>query len=483
MNNLSKPIHTSNTLPLVVDLDGTLICTDILFESALLFLKNNPLNFFTMIIWLFKGRAYLKERLTHRINIDIDTLPFNQDLLSYIENEKSKGRTIFLATASNQLIAQKICDKLSLFDGLMGSNTEVNLKGKVKASALNKKFPSGFSYAGDSYSDLAIWNSAKEIILVNCSCSVAKKAYKTGKVTEHFPRPSQWRATLKGARLHQWSKNTLVFLPLILTGHFTQVSAITATALSFLALCLVASSTYFFNDLMDLNDDRKHWSKKSRPLASGTLNPQLAIMSALLALTTGFIVAFIVSIKIVLLIGLYIAISLSYSLKLKQTPLLDTFIIAFLFSLRIIIGVIAAQADFSPWLIVLAMFFFNSLSLCKRYTELKRATQTSKETSKVRGYLISDLPLIMATGVATGFGAVLIMVLYLINDAFLQTFYGNTTWLWGFPVTLHLFLCRIWLICHRGLLDDDPVIYTLKDPLSLVLLLFALVCFTMAWLN
>ena len=356
-----------------------------------------------------------------------------------------------------------------------------NLKGETKALVLAERFPEGFDYAGDAGADIPVWSRAQYAIVVEAPASVLRAAASVAAVAKVFPRPSRSRALLRSMRPHQWAKNALVFVPLILAGLASHGEAVYATTCAFIALGLVASSTYLVNDIWDLTDDRSHWSKRHRPLASGRLPLGSAMAAIPIGLLAGIGVAALAGPATVAVVLLYLAVTLLYSFAFKRIPILDGFVLAALFTLRLGAGIVASGAPPSPWLLVFAMFLFASLSFAKRHTEVARVVERGGTEVRGRGYKSVDLPLIMGIGMATGVAAVLIMVLYIINDAFRQSFYGNTAWLWGFPSILFLFVCRIWLKCGRGELHDDPVAFAVTDRPSLALGGALLVCFGLAW--
>jgi len=288
---------------------------------------------------------------------------------------------------------------------------------------------------------------------------------------------------LKSLRLHQWAKNLLVFVPIILAGRLTDMVSLTDTVIAFLALSIVASSTYLINDMWDLADDRRHWSKRHRPLASGRLPIATAAATVPFGIAIGFTLASMTSAPVVWLLFVYLVITVAYTFGLKRIVLIDGVVLAVLFTLRLAIGVAAADVPPSAWLVVFSMFLFASLSYAKRHTEIARVAQRQGLQVNGRGYRTSDAPVVLAMGLSTGVGAVLILVLYIVHDAFSQTFYGNTTWLWGFPPLVFLFVARIWLACLRGELDDDPVAFALTDRACLALLAFLVLCFGLAWLG
>lgn len=285
----------------------------------------------------------------------------------------------------------------------------------------------------------------------------------------------------KSLRLHQWAKNLLVFVPIILAGQVADLVPLTDTVIAFFALGIVASSTYLINDMWDLADDRLHWSKRYRPIASGRLPITTAAATVPFGIAVGFTLAVMTTADVVWLLFVYLAITVAYTFGLKRIMLLDGIVLAVLFTLRLAIGAAAADVPPSAWLIVFSMCLFASLSYAKRHTEIARVAQRRGLRINGRGYRTSDAPLVLAMGLSTGLGAVLILVLYIVHDAFAQTFYGNTTWLWGFPPVVFLFVARIWTVCLRGELDDDPVAFALTDRTCLALLAMLVACFVLAW--
>ena len=298
-----------------------------------------------------------------------------------------------------------------------------------------------------------------------------------------IPPESQIAPLLKSLRIHQWVKNVLVFVPIVLAGKFTELGALTDTAIAFVALCVLASGTYVLNDIRDLPDDRKHRSKRDRPLASGRLSFAVAATFVPIAMVMSLGIGTFASSNVLAVLVAYLCLTLLYTFKLKQYALVDCFVLAVLYTLRLVLGTVAADAAWSSWLLVFSMFMFMSLSLAKRHAEIIDVMTGDDVTLGGRGYNTDDAPALMALGVSSGVGAVLIMVLYIVEDAFRQSFYGDTIWLWGFPPLLFLFVSRIWLVCHRGSMSEDPVAFALKDRFSLALLAVLIVCFGFAWLG
>ncbi len=294
--------------------------------------------------------------------------------------------------------------------------------------------------------------------------------------------PSALMALFASMRLHQWAKNLLVFVPIALGGQVGNMSALLATITAFFAMGLVASSTYLINDILDVGDDRQHWSKQHRPIAKGHLTLSTAGGLAAGGLTLGLALSAFVSWTALGVLLAYVALSLSYSLGIKRLPMVDGLVLAILFTLRLALGVVASGVPPSPWLFVFSMFLFTSLSYAKRYTELNRARIGPGEKIAGRGYSAEDSLLVLAVGVASGLGAVIILILYIIEDAFRQTFYGSTLLLWGLPPLFFILICRVWLATVRDEMNDDPVWFILSDRVALLVLAALCTSFAFAWL-
>jgi 4-hydroxybenzoate polyprenyltransferase/phosphoserine phosphatase len=475
-------LDQNNSVPLVLDLDGTLLATDTLHECMLRHLRLKPLDLFHLPVWALAGRAQFKERFIEALTQeDIDALPVTADIVDLAQKEAERGRKVILATAANRAIADKVAARFSFISEVLASDGSENLKGDVKAKRLEQLYPGGFIYAGDSKADLDVWRKAKGAIVVERGDALSSRARKTTRVVSSIRPKARRRSILRRAmRLHQWAKNGLVFVPLVLGGQFFSPHAWLAAALAFFAMSLLASGTYIANDMWDLAEDRRHWSKKKRPLASG----QLSLARGLALLSGCALVAFLLAafdgFGAVAALGVYLLMSLLYSYKFKREPILDVLLLAGMFTMRLVVGQVVTGVALSPWLLVFSMFIFLSLSLVKRHTEVARMVEHGHKKVLGRGYLAGDAPMLLALGVASSMGAVLIMVLYLIEEAFQASFYLHSEMLWGFPIVVFLFLGRIWLLCQRKEIHDDPVAFALKDRVSLLYALTAVALFATA---
>jgi 4-hydroxybenzoate polyprenyltransferase len=445
-------------------------------------LRRKPLDLFNLPVWALAGRAQFKQRFVEALTQDdINALPVTDDIVRLAQREGEKGRKVILATAANQVIADMVAARFSFISEVLASNATENFKGAAKAERLEQLYPDGFIYAGDSKADLDVWRKAKGAIVVERGDALSARARKTTRVVASIRPGARRRSILRRAmRLHQWAKNGLVFVPLVLGGQFFSPQAWLAAMLAFFAMSLLASGTYLANDMWDLAEDRRHWSKKKRPLASGQLSLArgLALMGG--CGLTAFLLAALDGRGAVAALGFYLLMSLLYSYKLKREPIIDVLLLAGMFTMRLVLGQVVTGVALSPWLLVFSMFVFLSLSLIKRHTEVARMIDHGHKKMLGRGYLAGDAPMLLALGVASSMGAVLIMILYLIEEAFQASFYRHSAMLWGFPIIVFLFLGRIWLLCQRNEIHDDPVAFALKDRVSLYYALSAVALFVAA---
>lgn len=458
--------------PLVIDLDGTLIKSDLLIETGLLFVRDNPGRVLAPLFWLMRGKAALKQELAHATEIDVSVLPYDPDVLALIELERGRGRNVVLATASHRKLAEQVANHLGLFDRVIATEGRVNNAADAKRDLLLELFgDGGFDYVGNSADDLPIWRVAREAYVVNAGRSVENRAKRHGNVAQIFRSDdSRWRAWLKALRVHQWPKNLLVFIPLLSAHRYAELPLLADALLAFLSFSLCASSVYLFNDLLDLRDDRHHELKRSRPLASG----RLSIQSGLLATPALLIAAFALAawqLPIAFLAGLsaYFVLTVAYSFVLKRRMVIDVITLAALYTMRIIAGGLALGIALSFWLLAFSMFLFLSLALVKRYAELFRVRgDGGRQQARGRGYYADDLGMLASLGGASGYIAVLVLALY-INDNDTTGLYTHPEIIWLACPLLLTWISRVWMLAHRGLMNEDPVIFALRDRISLAI--------------
>jgi 4-hydroxybenzoate polyprenyltransferase/phosphoserine phosphatase len=467
--------------PLCLDLDGTLIKSDALFESLIQMLKTNPFLLFIVPFWLVKGKPHLKEEIDKRIEFNAELLPYNEDLINYTKKEKAKGRKVYLVTASHISIANKVGNYLGLFDGIYGTEKGVNLKSKKKAEFLNKKFgENNYVYAGDAKVDFNIWKHSKKAIVVSDNNSFIKQVEKTFEVEKTFyEKKNLFKTIIKEIRVYQWVKNILLFLPLLLAHSISNVTLLSDVIIGFFSFSLSASFVYVLNDLLDLQSDRSHPRKRKRPLASGRLPIQIGILLVPLLLIVGLSLSFLISFKFQIILISYIVLTTAYSFKLKKIPMLDIILLATLFTTRIVAGAYAAEVYLSMWILAFSMFFFMNLAVLKRYTELLTMKKRNEIEARGRGYTVEDMGLLLSIGPAAGFLSVLIFVLY-INSSQATGLYNYTEVLWLIAPIFIYWISRIWHLSVRGKMTDDPIVFTVKDKesyivgfLILIIVLFA----------
>lgn len=474
---------TERRTPLVVDMDGALLRTDVLFEAIASGLARRPLQTLLAFRFLLAGRARFKRAIAEINDVDVESLPLREDFITYLAAERAAGRPLHLVTAAQEEIAKEVAQRVGLFDTVQGSTDGRNLKGGKKLEAIQERFPAGFAYAGDSAADLKVWREADAIVLAGASPGVAAQARRMSKPVEgEFNEPpANLRVWIKALRVHQWSKNGLVFVALMLSHRYLDPGAWLATIQAWGAMCLTASGTYLINDLSDLAADRRHRSKQFRPLAAGKIPIQTALLLAPVLILAGLAIGFAGSVSLGLLICLYLAMTLSYSMALKRVPMLDVTILGGLYTVRVIIGAVAIAAALSPWLLTFSFFFFFAMSLAKRHVELVRALAAGKIDG--RGYLPGDAPVTLAFGVSATAASILIMMLYMVEEAFPSGAYGRPEFLWTAPVLVAIWTMRIWLLAQRGELSDDPVAFAVKDKTSWLLGAIFGVCFLAATLG
>ena len=461
--------------PLVVDLDGTLLKSDVLYLSFFSYSKRNVPYVLVPLVWLLQSKALLKSKLAEHAPIDVTVLPYDEKVLSFLKKEKEKNRNIVLATASHITYATQIAEHLGLFDTVMATDSKVNLSSHKKQKALVAKFgEKGFDYIGNSRADLVIWQSARKAYLVNPERGVEQRAKKNGNVEKVFiSRKHALQTWLKALRPHQWLKNLLIFIPLLAAHEFTNLPLATQALLAFLFFSLCASSAYLLNDLVDLEDDIHHSRKKHRPLTSG----DLSIKAGAISIPLLFLAAFTGSLlmlpwQFTASLGVYYTLTLLYSFLMKRIAALDIISLAVLYTMRIIAGSFACGLVPTFWILAFSMFLFLSLALVKRYAELHDACEKGKtEKTKGRGYFPGDLGIISSLGTASGYLSVMVLALY-IQDAKTLTLYSNPEIIWLACPLLLYWISRIWILTHRGHMHDDPVLFAVKDKTSLIVGVF-----------
>lgn len=456
--------------PIVVDLDGTLIKTDLLIETANELLARNPLSILKILVWLHKGRTSLKKNLAENSSIDPASLPYNEGLISWLTQQKGLNRKIVLATASDRLLANKVATHLRLFDDVIATEEGLNLKSVSKRDALVNKFgEQGFDYIGNEKADFPIWKAAAKAYVVSSSKKFIDQAEALGNMENIFSAEKTGFGTafFKLMRPHQWIKNILIFVTLLASHRFVDAESILNATLAFIVFGITASAVYILNDLIDIENDRHHLRKRFRPFAAGNLSllvgwiawPFLVIAAFLMALE-------LLPLKFIGSLGVYFLLTISYSLKLKQIAMLDVLTLAGLYTIRIVAGAAAIVQPLSYWMLAFSIFIFLSLAFIKRFSELKSVRHNGHQGKiRGRGYLLGDLELVSSMGSSAGYMSVLVLALY-INDSHTAELYAFPEAIWLACPILLFWISRAWLIAHRGEMHDDPIVFAIKDRVS-----------------
>jgi 4-hydroxybenzoate polyprenyltransferase len=466
---------------IAVDLDGTLLKTDSLHESAISLIHDNPLSIFALPLWLANGKAALKAKITDHVSLDVTTLPYNYELIDWLKEKRAEGHKIVLCTASDQRVAEAISVHLGLFDEVIASDGQINNAGKQKRKALDTRYgQKGYGYAGNSAADIEVWAGAREAIVVNASDAITRQAEKVSIVSKVFlPQAVTLADWFRVFRLHQWLKNLLLFVPLLAAHQFSNIQSLSTLILAFLSFSLCASGVYIANDLLDLESDRKHPRKRFRPFAAAKVSIKAGAVLAPLLVIISFVLGMMVGIAFTAWLSAYFLLTCAYSLWLKRFALIDCLTLATLYTLRIIAGAAAVAIPLSFWLLAFSVFIFLSLAFVKRYAELQTLEKIGNHQAHGRGYAVTDAPLVQTLGIAAGYASILVLALYLHGETVI-TLYAQPQLIW-FAVPLMLFwVSRVWMQAHRGEMHDDPIVFAIKDKPSLAVAALIAISFLLA---
>lgn len=454
--------------PLYVDLDGTILTTDLLYESFVSAVRSSPWVALQCIGWLMQGRARLKEELAARARIDFASLPTREPVMEFLRREKARGRRIYLATASWSSLAESAAAHLGVFDGVVATSREGNMKGEAKAERIVQLCGEKcFDYVGDSSADLAVWRRSRYAYVVEPSDRLSRRVPEGVAVKQVFRSASgleSAKAAVRAMRPHQWAKNLLLFVPLVAAHRAGELALTAQSFLGFAAFCLAASSAYLLNDVLDVTADRAHPRKRRRPFASGDLSIPSGIGLCIAALAASAAIAAMLPAAFQLSLVVYLVVTVAYSFSLKREALVDVIALAGLYTLRIIAGALVVGALPSFWLLAFSMFLFFSLALVKRYAEV---VTLEGGAMPGRGYSGSDLEVIRALGTGSAIVSALVLALY-INGETAKDLYSRPAFLWLLCPLVLYWLSRVWLLAGRGQMHDDPLIFALQDRASWV---------------
>jgi 4-hydroxybenzoate polyprenyltransferase/phosphoserine phosphatase len=480
-----SPRVPSGTVPLCVDLDGTLVKSDTLVDSVLALVRQNPRALASLPGWLAQGKAAFKRHVTSAATIDVANLPYNQPLLEFLFREHAAGRELYLATAADRALAERVAAHHGIFKGVLASDGSHNLAGDNKLQAFRQTFGEQFSYIGNARPDLPILRGCQEPMVANPDAALMKGLRAANVIPAAIFRDqvTGLKAWLKAIRLHQWAKNALIFLPLLLAHSWKDPLALgkgLGALIAFFAFGLCASATYIVNDLLDIEADRRHHSKRKRPFAAGNLSPisGVVLLASFLAASVGLMLLLPLAVERTGLtlgswygplawLGVYAVTTTAYSFVLKRVVLVDVIVLSLLYTIRIFAGASASGVPVSHWLGGFSIFFFLSLALVKRFAELEGLKLRDKAPSNGRGYLLSDVEQLRTFGTSAAYASVVVLMLYISN---LDTHLYRHAWrLWLLLPVFLLWVMQLWLLASRGELNEDPVVYAITDKRSLLL--------------
>ena len=453
---------------IAVDLDDTLVKTDMLYESFLHAVKRNPLVLFLVIAWLFTGKAYLKYRLSSYFNFDPSILPYNTELLSWLKAEKQGGAKIYLVSASDEKIVGAIAQSAGIFDGFYGTTLERgNLSGARKAELLNKEFgEKKYVYVGNDTVDIPIFGQAESAVAVGTEKSIARLKKQADLAKTFVIEKNRFKSILKMARIHQWVKNLLIFVPIIPARHFFNIGDWGTLVLAFFSFSFTASFVYILNDLMDLGNDRRNETKKHRPLASGSVSIKLGLFFLPVFLLAGIVLGSFVSAGFLACLAIYFVVTTLYSFRLKKIAVIDCMLLGFLYTFRMVSGIVAISVPISLWFVSFSFLIFFSLAGVKRLSELHNLKAAGKVKTSGRAYTTEDIDFISESVMASGFASVVLFILYVNAEAGANHF-ENTSLAYSCTPVLLYWILHVSLKARRGEMNEDPVLYAIRDPISL----------------
>lgn len=463
-------MNQDSTIPLCVDLDGTLVHTDTLIESFAHVFKKRPFTALALFFTLRHGRAHFKRRIISLGHIPVRTLPYNKELLEWLHDQKKQGTVLCLATASDGIIAEAIGRYLGIFDHIVASDGTHNLSAGGKAQALIAKFgKGGFDYIGNSFADIPVWHAARHAYIANAGLGLLREVQQFKTIKKVFVSRKNTRSTVyaRAIRIHQWIKNLLLFVPVLTAHKLVDETASLNSLIGFFSFSFMASSMYLINDLLDLEADRSHPTKKNRPLASGELSVHHALITSAILLLTSFLLSLLLPPAFFFLLKGYFILNLIYTIYLKRILYVDVLMLAFFYALRILAGSFATGIPISSWLIAFVGFMFLSLALVKRTAEVTNLQLRGEHRAVGRAYTSDNRNTLMIAGLACAFASLVIFELY-IQSPHIAVLYSAPAMLRWLTLVFGLWLARVWYFAYRGTIHDDPTTFAVRDAFSYV---------------
>lgn len=457
--------------PLVLDVDGTFLKTDILFECFWAGLGKDPLRVLKACVLNLSRPAELKRELAEIAGLRTDILPTDPEIKLLAESCLSAGREVVLASASDAQLVQRLAADHGLSPRVFASDGHVNLKGQAKAEALVAAFgENGFDYAGNEKIDREIWKRSENALIVGNHPMIEQSLARMGKSTTTYPGGWAFRDLVRAFRPHQWVKNVLLLLPM-LAAHDFSLPTLLLVLLGVAAFSAAASTIYIVNDLLDLEADRLHPTKQVRPFASGAVPIRVGMIASALLGAVALILGGLLGPVFLTVVIVYMLLSLAYSLWLKRMRWIDIATLAMLYTLRVVGGAAAGQVSVTGFMLVFIFPIFITLGCVKRLTELTLTTNDDRLPG--RGYGRNDRgDLLNVAGLGT-FGALAIFFAYTFTDQ-ARTLYPTQWVLWLALVPMAAWLVRMVRLGYFGKQDHDPIVFAMRDKRGLGLLMLTL---------
>jgi 4-hydroxybenzoate polyprenyltransferase len=466
-----EPEGTESGIPLCVDLDGTLVKSDTFYDAVCLLLRVRPASVLRFPQWLaWGGKARLKQEVNYRATIDAAHLPYNQPLLDFLREQHKLRRPIYLATGADISLAERVAAHLGFFAGVLASDGSTNLTGNRKLAGLQQRFPV-FDYIGNARPDLPALAHSRKAYLANPTAGLQMALRSRHIPAEHIfeDRRQLFPSVLKSIRTHQWAKNLLLVVPLLMSHQLT-VQSFTRAITAFFCFSFVASANYLINDLLDMESDRRHSKKRLRSFANGDLSVAFGVFLAFLGLAVSAAMLPFLPMRFALWLIAYVVFTSAYSFYLKRIPVVDVLVLSGLYTLRLMAGGAATHTPISPWLWSLSIFLFLSLAMVKRFSELANLRERGVSSTHGRGYHVADMEQIRAFGTSSAYASVVVFSLY-ISHPDVSRLYRHPGRLWLVVPLMLYWLTRVWLKASRGEMNEDPVIFAIRDRQSVVIAL------------
>ncbi len=437
--------------PLICELDGTLLKTDLRSERLMRKAKH------------ILKRVISSDTDSKQTQLDNNatntSLPINEEIFEFLQARRSAGQSLVLRSDEDSEHVTSLLGDKYIFEEVISHNN---------AELLKSKFGE-FDYLGTERTPLSTWQAATNCFTVETGSKTPEKLKQNNlKLSQQFSvSRGDAKSIFKSLRVYQWLKNLLVFVPIITSQQLNNTAALKSSIIMFFCFSMVASFGYIVNDLLDLQSDRSHPVKRTRPFASGALSVGHGVFIGIVLLALAGIGGLFLPVEANLALGIYLMLTVLYSLYLKTKLMIDVVALGGLFTLRVIGGAAAIESELSFYLLSFSIFIFSSLAMVKRFAELDNLQKRNKLAARGRGYQVGDIESVRIIGISLGYMSVFIMGQY-INSPLVTQYYNHPKFIWLLFPLLTFWLGRLWILASRGEVNEDPLIFTIKDTTSLL---------------